>query len=148
MSKYLVCHVRAYVTSVFALLCVPSCLIGLAPAGHCVADTCASARVHVLHHDEGMLLQRGHSQVAVIGHLLQKAAVSRPNRVANLKDPSGESSDLKREGERQKPQRDPAQVFESHPRPDLHINPFSLSLSCLSQLHRMNAFSILFKNGN
>lgn len=81
----------------FALLPVPLRLIGLAPAGHRVADTCASARVHVLDHDEGMLLQRGHGQVTVIGHLLQEAAISRPDRVADLKDPSRVRADLERE---------------------------------------------------
>lgn len=67
---------------------VPLRAVGLAPAGHRVADARAGARVHVLHDDEGMLLQRGHGQVAVVRHLLQEAAVPRPDRVADLEDPS------------------------------------------------------------
>lgn len=78
----------------FASLRVPLCAIDLAPAGHRVADTRASARVHVLDHDEGMLLQRGHCQVTVIRHLLQEAAVSRPDGVAHLKDPASERTHL------------------------------------------------------
>lgn len=97
-------YIRADVTSCkgFALPCVPLCVIGLAPAGHRVADTCASARVHVLDHDEGMLLQRGHGQVPVIRHVLQEAAVSRPDRVAHLKDPSSVRTHLERESEGQR----------------------------------------------
>lgn len=75
---------------------VPRCVIGLAPAGHRVADTRAGARVHVLDHDEGMLLQRGHGQVTVIGHVLQEAAVPRPDRVTNLEDPLSVRPDLER----------------------------------------------------
>lgn len=63
-------------------------MIGLPPAGHRVADTRARSRVHVLHHDKGMFLQRGHSQVTIIRHLVQEAAVAGPDRVAHLKDPS------------------------------------------------------------
>lgn len=76
---------------------VPLCAVGLAPAGHRVADAGSGSRVHVLHHDEGMLLQGGHGQVTVIGHLLQEAAVPRPDRVADLKDPSSVRSHLERE---------------------------------------------------
>lgn len=67
---------------------LPLCVVGLPPAGHRVADTRAGSRVHVLHHDEGMFLQRGHSQVTIIRHLVQEAAVAGPDRVAHLKDPS------------------------------------------------------------
>lgn len=73
---------------------VPLCAIGLAPAGHRVADACASSRVHVLHHDEGMLLQGGHCQVTVIRHLLQEAAIPRPDRVTHLEDPSSKRAHL------------------------------------------------------
>ena len=72
------------------LLCVcaaPLCAVGLAPAGHRVADARAGARVHVLHHDEGMLLQRRHGQVPVVRHLLQEAAVPGPDGVPDLEDP-------------------------------------------------------------
>lgn len=75
-------------------LCVPFCAVGLAPAGHRVANTRASARVHVLNYDKGTLLQRGYGQVTVIRHLLQEAAISRPDRVADLKDPSSICSHL------------------------------------------------------
>lgn len=81
-------------------LCIPLCAIGLAPAGHRVADTRPGARVHVLDHDEGMLLQRGHCQVTVIRHLLQKAAVTRPDGVANLEDPSRIRTHLESETDR------------------------------------------------
>lgn len=73
---------------------VPLCAIGLAPAGHRVADARASSRVHVLDHDEGMLLQGGHCQVTVIRHLLQEAAVPRPDRVTHLQDPSSKRAHL------------------------------------------------------
>lgn len=76
---------------------LPLCAVGLAPARHRVADAGSGARVHVLHHDEGMLLQGGHGQVTVIGHLLQEAAVPRPDRVADLKDPSSVRTHLERE---------------------------------------------------
>lgn len=81
----------------WACVGVPLCAIGLAPAGHRVADTRPSARVHVLDYDEGMLLQRGHCQVTVIRHLLQEAAITRPDRVANLKDPSSIRTHLESE---------------------------------------------------
>lgn len=86
----------------FASLRVPLCAIDLAPAGHRVADTRASARVHVLDHDEGMLLQRGHCQVTVIRHLLQEAAVSRPDGVAHLKDPASERTHLESKKKKRK----------------------------------------------
>lgn len=75
---------------------LPLGAVVLTPAGHRVADAGAGARVHVLDHDEGVLLQRGHSQVTVVGHFLQVAAVARPDRVANLKDPTGVRTDLGR----------------------------------------------------
>lgn len=81
---------------VVLVLCLPLGVVGLPPAGHRVADTCAGSRVHVLHHDEGMLLQRGDGQVTVIGHLLQEVAVTRPDRVADLNDPPGVRSHLRR----------------------------------------------------
>lgn len=70
----------------------------LPPAGHGVADAGAGSRVHVLHHDEGMLLQRGHRQVPVVRHLLQEAAVARPDRIAHLQDPAGVGAHLEQHG--------------------------------------------------
>ncbi len=87
------------------LLCVPLCVIGLPPAGHRVADTRAGARVHILDHDEGMLLQRGHGKMTVIRHVLQEGAISRPDRVADLKDPSSVRTHLEGEGEGQRTHR-------------------------------------------
>lgn len=71
-------------------------MIGLAPAGHSVADACAGSRVHVLNHDKGMLLEGGHRQVAVIRYVLQEAAIPRPDGVADLKDAASKRAHLKR----------------------------------------------------
>lgn len=92
-------HICADVTSCTCVvsLRLPLSAVGLAPARHRVADAGSGARVHVLHHDEGMLLQGGDGQVTVIGHLLQEAAVPRPDRVADLKDPSRVRTHLERE---------------------------------------------------
>lgn len=76
---------------------VPLCVIWLAPAGHRVADTCTGARVYVLHHDKGMLLQSCHGEVTIIGDVLQEAAVPRPDGVAHLDDPSSVRTNLERE---------------------------------------------------
>lgn len=72
-------------------------MIGLAPARHRVADACARAGVHVLNNDKGVLLQCGHGQVAVIGHMLQEVAVARPHGVAYLQDASAVCAHLRRE---------------------------------------------------
>lgn len=76
---------------------VPLGVVGLPPAGHRVADAGARPRVHVLHDDEGTLLQRGHGQVAVVRHFVQEAAVAGPDRVAHLEDPPGVGAHLERQ---------------------------------------------------
>lgn len=73
---------------------LPLGAVVLTPAGHRVADAGAGARVHVLDHDEGVLLQRGHCQVTVVRHFLQVAAVARPDWVTYLKDPTAVRTDL------------------------------------------------------
>lgn len=78
-------------------VCVPLCVVGLTPAGHSVAHTCAGSRVYVLNHDKGMLLQGGYGQVTVVRHMLQEAAIPRPDGVADLKDAPSECSNLNRE---------------------------------------------------
>lgn len=82
---------------VLSFLRLPVCVIGLTPAGYSVADTCASSRVHVLNHDEGMLLQCGHGQMTVIRHMLQVAAIAWPDGIANLKDAPSKRAHLNRE---------------------------------------------------
>lgn len=84
-------------------LCVPVCVIGLTPAGHRVAHTGTGAWVHILDHDEGMLLQRSHGQVAIIGHVLQVAAVPGPDGVANLEDTPSIRAHLNKKCERERP---------------------------------------------
>ena len=112
---------------VFACLCVPVCVIGLTSAGYGVADTCASSRIHVLNHDEGMLLQRGHGQMAVVGHMLQVAAIPRPDGIANLKDAPSERPHLNGEGGRENAHWYHEQACLSLSC-DLHVNLFSFHL--------------------
>lgn len=48
-----------------------------------------------------MLLQGGYSQVTVVRHMLQEAAIARPDGVADLKDAPSECSNLNGEGGRE-----------------------------------------------
>ena len=112
------------------MLCVcaaPLCAVGLAPAGHRVADARAGARVHVLHHDEGMLLQRRHGQVPVVGHLLQEAAVPGPDGVPDLEDPPRVCAHLETGG-------------VGGGRAHVHVNHVCLHLFCLELLKVLKRF--------
>lgn len=62
--------------------------VGLATAGHGITHTSAGGRINALHDDKGPLLKRGHCQVAIVRHVLQEAAVTGPDGVTHLQNPT------------------------------------------------------------